>query len=480
MNHKSLFVTLPQAVKLLQEGELVLIPTETVYGVAALASNEHAIAKLYSSKARPGLKPISWLVPNARTIARLCSDCDDIALLAAEKLHITVILNVPANSLDGESVRTQGFRIPDHPIAMELLRLVNKPIAVSSANLSGHEPAKTAAEALQAFGGAIPVLDGGLSHIGLSSTVVDFTSGKLKVIREGRVTEEEILALYPAATGENEPKKEEKKLIVIKAPENFTPLKRRAVNDLLFKVMFSKNKELLKRLVAALLSIEFEAITEFNVISPELPSALVDGKFCRLDINMTVNEKRVNLEVQVENEKNFPERSLFYWARNYTSALKQGQDYSEVPPIIHLNILDFNLFDCGEYHSEFRALEVKRHEQLTDRMSLHYFELQKMPEEVDTEDKLLLWLYFFKANSEEELSIIETLGVTEMTQAVEAYRSAVVDPELEELERIRWKAGLDEAHALAQARKESLKDLLNKMLFAGEITPEIAEKYKGD
>ncbi|MDR0859107.1 MAG: threonylcarbamoyl-AMP synthase [Oscillospiraceae bacterium] len=192
---KSLFVTLSQAVKLLQEGELVLIPTETVYGVAALASNEHAIAKLYSSKARPGLKPISWLVPSSYNIVRFCPGAPEIVLAAAEKLHITVIVNVNGN--DGEVTRTQGFRIPDHPVALELLRAVNKPIAVSSANIAGFEPAKTAADALMAFGGEIPVLDGGTSHIGLSSTVVDFTSGTPVVLREGRVTLDEILALYP-------------------------------------------------------------------------------------------------------------------------------------------------------------------------------------------------------------------------------------------------------------------------------------------
>jgi predicted transposase/invertase (TIGR01784 family) len=89
---------------------------------------------------------------------------------------------------------------------------------------------------------------------------------------------------------------------------------------------------------------------------------------------MTVNKQKVNLEVQVADEGDYPERSLFYWAREYSSSLTAGNTtYSSLPRVIIISIVDFRLFDCAEYHSEFRPLEVKRHEQLSDRMVMHYF-----------------------------------------------------------------------------------------------------------
>lgn len=92
-------------------------------------------------------------------------------------------------------------------------------------------------------------------------------------------------------------------------------------SDVLFKMLFVQYPELLKRLVAVLLSIPIENIEQFNLINTEMPPEEIGKKFCRLDINMIVDDKRVNLEIQVEDEGNYPERSLFHWARVYSAAL---------------------------------------------------------------------------------------------------------------------------------------------------------------
>jgi len=233
-----------------------------------------------------------------------------------------------------------------------------------------------------------------------------------------------------------------------------TRLKYTFKNDTLFKMLFVKYPELLKRLVAELIEIRFENIEQFDITNPEMPPERLGDKFCRLDINMTVDGRRVNLEIQVQDEGDFPERSLFHWAREYSTALAEGSEYSTLPRTIIISIIDFKLFNCEEFHSEYQALEVTRHTPLTDKMCLHYFELPKLPQLVNAEDGMKLWLALFKAETEEELKKIEALEVPVMKQAIEAYHSITATPEFREMERLRSKARHDEAQALKKARME--------------------------
>ena len=152
--------------------------------------------------------------------------------------------------------------------------------------------------------------------------------------------------------------------------------------DTLFKMLFVKHVDLLKKLVAALLGIALESIEQFTVRNPEMPPESLGDKFCRLDINMTVNKQRIDLEIQVANEGDYPERVMLYWAREFSTALPAGQSYSMLPRTIIISIIDFNLFDCTEYHSFFQPLEVTRHTLLSDKMGFHFFELPKLPVDV--------------------------------------------------------------------------------------------------
>jgi predicted transposase/invertase (TIGR01784 family) len=219
-------------------------------------------------------------------------------------------------------------------------------------------------------------------------------------------------------------------------------------------MLFVKNPGLLKRLVARLLDIRYESIGRFVITNPEMPPEALGDKFCRLDINMAVDGQRVDLEVQVRDEHDFPERTLFHWAREYSTALGEGKTYIELPRVVIISILSFRLFDCAEFHSEYQALEVTRHTPLTDRMALHFFELPKLPKEVSADDELRLWLKLFAAKTEEELGQIEALGVPIMNQAIEAYRSVTATEEFRTLERMRADARHNEAAALYNARRE--------------------------
>jgi predicted transposase/invertase (TIGR01784 family) len=225
-------------------------------------------------------------------------------------------------------------------------------------------------------------------------------------------------------------------------------------NDTLFKMLFVKYPGLLKRLVAELLSIRLDSIGQFEITNPEMPPEVVGDKFCRLDINMTVDGQRVDLEIQVADEGDYPERSLYYWAREYSTALTEGKEYTDLPRTIVISIVAFKLFDCAEFHSEFQPLEVTRHMPLTDKQVLHYFELPKLPEIVHTDDELKLWLTLFNAETEEELAKIEALEVPVMEQAIGAYRHITATEEFRELERQRHYAAHNKASALGHARRE--------------------------
>ena len=234
-----------------------------------------------------------------------------------------------------------------------------------------------------------------------------------------------------------------------------TELKYRFTYDTLIKLLFVKYPDLLKRLVAAILGIAIDSISEFLITNPEIPPEAIGNKFCKLDINMIVNGERINLEVQVDNEGDYPERSLYYWARIYSSALKTRQSYSSLPRVIIISIVDFTLFDCEEYRSEFLPLEVSRHEVLSNRMAMLYFEVKKLPKDIEAKNELELMLSLFRAKTEEELKQLEALEVAVVTQAISAYREVMVSNEFRELERLRADARHNEASALANAERKA-------------------------
>jgi predicted transposase/invertase (TIGR01784 family) len=257
-------------------------------------------------------------------------------------------------------------------------------------------------------------------------------------------------------------------------------LEHKLTNDVLFKMLFVKHPELLKKLVADLLRIKLNSIEAFEIRNPEIPPDTVGGKFCRLDINMTIDSRRISLEVQVGKETYYTDRAAYYLAREYTTAIAEGQDYSELLQTIHISIVDFLLFDCAEYHSEFQLLEVTRRTQLTDKISLHFFELQKLPEDVGAENHLELWLSLFNARTKEELLELSEMGVPEIKETIEAYNIVSTSPEFLERERLRLKASHDEAQALFNVReeeREKWQDVVATLHYAvAEKDSALAEK----
>jgi predicted transposase/invertase (TIGR01784 family) len=255
-------------------------------------------------------------------------------------------------------------------------------------------------------------------------------------------------------------------------------LKNTFKTDILCKLLFVKNPDLLRRLVAHLLRIPLESIKQFEIRNTEMPPEIIGKKFCRLDIHMTVDGQEVNLEVQVDDEGDYPERALYYWARIYSNSLPASGKYCDLPRTIIISIVNFKLFDCAEVHSEYQSLEITRHTPLSDKKVLHFFELPKLPKDINENDLSLLWLALFKADTEEELKKIEALGVPELNQAISAYHNVTASPEFQTLERMRSDARHRETSALYNAERKGerarafaiAKNLLSMSLPLDQIT----------
>ena len=153
------------------------------------------------------------------------------------------------------------------------------------------------------------------------------------------------------------------------------------------------------------------------------------------------------MEIQLYNKGNFPERSLYYWSKLYTDELKSGEDYSLLKRTICVNILDFNLFTkCESPYSKFMLLEEKRHDLLTDKCAIMFLELTKIDDQIDANDRKKLWLQLIKAETKEELDMIEKTGVPEIQKAVVFLHEMSADEKAREIARLREKALHDHAN----------------------------------
>ena len=187
-----------QALRILRAGRLAAFPTDTVYGVGALAFDGPAVESIYAAKDRPVEKAIPILIADADDLDKVAVDIPPMArILAARFWPGPLTLVVPKQPTLPEAVSataTVAVRIPDHPVARALLRAAG-PMAVTSANLSGQPSPVNAEEVMRQLNGRIPlVLDGGVTPGGVPSTLVDCLGAEPVLLREGPLTKAQILA----------------------------------------------------------------------------------------------------------------------------------------------------------------------------------------------------------------------------------------------------------------------------------------------
>jgi predicted transposase/invertase (TIGR01784 family) len=241
--------------------------------------------------------------------------------------------------------------------------------------------------------------------------------------------------------------------------------------DVIFKAMFGRkdNEGLLADFLSKMLEIPRESIRNIIMDNVELLPDHYADKFSRVDLKMQVDERVVNVELQICDESNFRERTLYYWSRIYGSELKSGEDYSKLRETICINIVNFNLFDCKEFHSHFKVMEKNRHEVLTDKFAIHFFELKKIGKHPNKDNPMELWLQLINAETEEELTMLESTNVKEINQAILVLRELNADEKMRYLADMREKALHDEANALNSAEKRGEKRGLAKGRAEGKM-----------
>ncbi|MFC1922199.1 L-threonylcarbamoyladenylate synthase [Chloroflexota bacterium] len=184
-------VALQHALDVLSNGGLIAFPTDTVYGLAALPSKTEYIERLYIAKGRESTRAIAILLSSADELENVSHIPSDAVIKLADKFWPGPITLIVPRHPDLPNIlspdQTIGVRVPDHDIALELLRMTG-PLGVTSANISGHENTQTAEEVMEQLDGRVHlVIDGGKSPGGVPSTVVDCTSPTPVILRPGPV-----------------------------------------------------------------------------------------------------------------------------------------------------------------------------------------------------------------------------------------------------------------------------------------------------
>ncbi|WP_296667788.1 L-threonylcarbamoyladenylate synthase [Demequina sp.] len=191
---------LDAAVDAVARGAVVVLPTDTVYGVGADAFQPDAVARVLAAKGRGRQMPPPVLIPDVRTVDGLAHDVPAAARSLMEACWpgaLTVIVQAqPSLAWDlGETHGTVALRVPDHAAARALLARTG-PLAVTSANLTGQPAATTAEQAEAQLGDSVAVyLDAGDSPLGVASTIVDATGDHLRIVRDGGVSRDRIVEI---------------------------------------------------------------------------------------------------------------------------------------------------------------------------------------------------------------------------------------------------------------------------------------------
>ena len=212
------------AAEIIKSGELVAIPTETVYGLGANGLDEDAVIKIFKAKGRPQDNPLILHLADGVEMERYCRDIPKEAYLLAEKFWpgpLTMVLPakdcVPKRTTGG--LDTVAVRCPDSAITREIIRLAGVPLAAPSANISGKPSTTTAEHVRHDHDGRIAaIVDGGSCRVGVESTIVDLTERPARLLRPGGITPEQLVEVLGELTVDKAVTAQIDKDAVVKAP----------------------------------------------------------------------------------------------------------------------------------------------------------------------------------------------------------------------------------------------------------------------
>ena len=196
------YTKLKEVARTIRQGGIAVFPTETVYGIGTNGLKENSVKRLYEVKQRPLNKPISLLVNGINMINEIAQEITDLEKTLIKEFFpglLTIILKkkdtvpniVTANS------NMVGVRMPSNEIALKLIEYTGVPIATPSANMSGKPSGTNMEDIMKDFEGKVDYfIDDGPSKIGISSTIVQVIDGVPHILRQGKITEEQIMNIY--------------------------------------------------------------------------------------------------------------------------------------------------------------------------------------------------------------------------------------------------------------------------------------------
>ena len=240
-------------------------------------------------------------------------------------------------------------------------------------------------------------------------------------------------------------------------------------NNYMFHITLQKNNAVLKGLIGALLHLRQDELLEVRILNPILPGKTIDFQEFILDIYVLLNNNTsINLEMQIENEGDWTDRSLIYLCRSFDN-LNRGSDYSEIQPAIHIGILDFTLFpDSPEFYSQNMLMDINNHKIFNDKFRLNVLSLKQI-NLATNEDRLWeidKWAELFQATTWEEIKMLaqnneilkeaaETIYENNTDQIIRWQCQARED--YENKERVRKKQMKELKEALAESKSALAK-----------------------
>ena len=252
-------------------------------------------------------------------------------------------------------------------------------------------------------------------------------------------------------------------------------------NDYVFKRIFGKagNEDILKDLLMSILEIPIKKIKVMKDV--HLERDIKDNKLGVLDIKATLNDDTIaNIEMQVRDEHNMIDRSLYYWANLYSNSLYKTQDYIDNKKTIVIDIMLFNIFEEGPYHERCKIRRDYNMEILTDELEMHFIQLPKCKKE-DVKTKLDQWMQFIGNLSKDGVEIAMKEN-KEIKKAQEELEYLTGDEAERRLAFLREKKILDDLWARTGARKEGERnksiEIARNMLKEG-ISVEFIQKVTG-
>lgn len=243
--------------------------------------------------------------------------------------------------------------------------------------------------------------------------------------------------------------------------------------DFVFKKIFGSEEhpEILISFLNAVLKPQ-KPIVSVEIKNSDLEKEYIEDKCSRLDVKaLTSNKEIINIEIQLKNEYNMIQRSLYYWSKLYEEQLSEGDRYDKLSRTVCINILDFKYLKNDRFHNGYRLKEIETNEELTDLQEIHFIEIPKLKRFESTEeivDLLEGWVEFLRDPESEVIRKLEMSNKEIREAKDELYRLSRNSKE-RELYYLREKSLRDEISALANAEEKGLKEGLKQGLLEGKL-----------